>query len=339
MPTMKDVAKEAGVSLGTVSNVLNNRPSVLPENRERVLAAVKKLGFRYNMAARTLRTKTSKNIGLIIQSISNPFYPELARGVEDAANKAGLTVFLCNVDRDVQKERAYIDALISKNADGIILVKPQISLAEVDEICNRCPVILIEAGNTVKPQHNVISINDDIGTNQAMDLLYEYGHRKIAFISGKVDSQSSRRYEAYVQFLERKGIAINKDYIISGDYDWNSGYIAANALLKLSDPPTAIFAVNDLMAIGAMKAIQESGLCIPEDISVVGFDNISMTNLCTPPLTTVHIPKYEMGVESVKMLNRCLNDTEIDFKTRGQKITLETRLVFRKSVGIVREKD
>lgn len=339
MTTMKDVAREAGVSLGTVSNVLNNNPSVLPQNRKRVLAAVDRLGFRSNMVARTLKTKTSKNIGLIIQSIDNPFYPELARGVEDAANEAGLTVFLCNVDRDVQKERKYIDALITKNVDGIILVKPQISMSEVDDICKKSQIILVDIDGSLKSEYNVVNANDSIGVLEAMNLLYEYGHKQIAFISGNtVGSESSKnRYKTYIKFLEDKGIPVAKDYIVRGNYDWKSGYMGANKLLNLSIPPTAIFAENDLMAIGAMKAIQEKGLSIPKDISVIGFDNIDTTNLCTPALTTVHYPKYEIGTVSVEMLNRCIEKSETGINVVGQKITLETKLVTRNSVGPVND--
>ena len=142
MTTIKDVAREAGVSLGTVSNVLNGRESVKPENREKVLKAIKKLRFHYNMTASALRTKTTKNIGLIIPTIINPYYPELARGVEDEARKAGFTVFLCNSDRQKEKEKVYINALLSKGVDGIILVKPQMERSELLELGQQTALVI-----------------------------------------------------------------------------------------------------------------------------------------------------------------------------------------------------
>ena len=335
LPTMKDVAREAGVSLGTVSNVLNNPRSVRPGNRERVLMAVRKLGFRSNMAAWTLKTKLSRNIGLIIPSITNPFYPELARGVEDVANKAGLTVFLCNDDRDVAKERKYIEKLIAKNADGLILVKPQVSLQEVDEIAQFITVIMVDVQAPAPSPYNIVNIEDVAGIRLGMKLLYGYSHTKIAFVTGMLESASSRsRYGAYTDFLTENGIEPRNDYVIKGNYDWNGGYSAAKKLLALSDPPTAIFAANDLMAIGVLKAVQDEGLKVPENISVMGFDNIDISNLSTPSLTTINQPKYEMGALSAEMLLGILTQAETHRRT-GQSITLKTEVVYRNSVGPV----
>lgn len=333
---MKDVAREAGVSLGTVSNVLNNHPSVRQRNREKVLSAVQRLGFRFNMAARTLKTRLSRNIGLIIPNINNPFYPELARGVEDVANKAGLTVFLCNDDRDLSKERKYIDELVAKNVDGLILVKPQITLREVDEISQAIKVVMVDIQVPAPSPYNVLNIEDEAGIRLGMELLYNYGHKDIAFVTGLLESDSSKnRFLAYTDFLKEKDVGFCKEYIVKGNYDWNGGYSAAKKLLALSKPPTAIFAANDLMAIGALKALQDMGLSVPNDVSVMGFDNIEISNLCTPSLTTINQPKYEMGALSTKMLLSTLNQAAHTHPA-GQSITLKTEIVYRNSVGPVK---
>lgn len=331
---MKDVAREAGVSLGTVSNVLNGLQTVQPKNYEKVMSAVEKLGFRSNMTARALRTRMSENIGLILPSINNPYYHELARGVEDAANDLGLTVFLCNGDRNLQKERKYIDALVSKGVDGLILIKPQIGLEEADTLCNRIRVVLVDVEVPPSSRFSVVKMNDALGVQQALDLLWSYGHKKIAFISGLLESDSSRtRYNTYLSFLRNQKLPKEKSYIAIGNYTWNSGYLITNEFLSLPNPPTAIFAANDIMAIGSIKAIHERGLRIPEDISVVGFDNIDMAELCYPGLTTVNQPKYEIGKISVSMLDRYLREDINGGHVPPQVVTLEPTIIHRASAG------
>ncbi len=337
---MKDVARVAGVSLGTVSNVLNNHPTVSEENRTKVINAVQKLNYRPNTAARTLKTKISKSIGLVIPDITNPFFPELARGVEDAAKKAGLTVFLCNNDRNIDKEREYIDVLISKNVDGIILVKPKIDTSEIDAIYKKSNLVLVDFTDT-KPEYDIVNVDDHNGTLSAMNLLYEFGHRRIAFIQGIKDSQNSQsskyRYESYAQFLSSKGSFLDEDLVKKGNYDWYSGYTATVELLRQINTPTAIFSTNDLMAIGAMKAIEERRLKVPFDISVMGYDDIDMASLCTPKLTTIRQPKYEMGIAAVNMLVNRLNKSKEDIQGKGNHIILKTEVVLRESVGYARE--
>lgn len=333
MPTMKDVAKEAQVALGTVSNVLNNRSTVSLENRMKVLNAVKKLNYRTNFAARTLKTNASKSIGLIIPDITNPFYPELARGAEDSARKNGYTLLLCNTDRNVEKEREYIQVLIEKNVDGIIIVKSKVSKEEIESACEFCSCILVDSGSDFKGKYNVINVDEVKGIFDAMQLLYDYGHRRIAFISGLLESASSlSRQDAYLQFLKEKGLSYDKELVKKGSYDWYSGYTCTVELLRSISPPTAILAANDLMAIGAMKAITERRLHIPFDISVMGIDDIDMASLCTPTLTSLRQPKYEMGVLSVeKLINRI--EKKEDEYSKCDVILLKAELVLRDSVG------
>lgn len=339
MPTMKDVAKRAGVSLGTVSNVLNNRKTVLPENKERVLKAVEELGFRTNMVARALKTKASNDIALIIPDFNNPFFPELARGVEDEANKAGLQVLLCNSDRMAAKEQKYIESLITKNISGLIMVKMQLPLEYIGQVCKKMPVVLVDAGLPACCGYDVINIDDKGGTLKGLELLYSEGHTRIGFISGMMDSASSySRYDTYLEFLEDKGLPTIKEYVIKGDYSWNSGYKASKVFMSLAVPPTAIFAANDLMAIGCIKALKELGLRVPQDVSVLGYDNIDMAKLCSPPLTTINQPKYDIGTLSVKMLlsRMELRQNAEDDSRVGEQTLLPTYVVNRESVAEVK---
>lgn len=332
MATVKDVAREAGVSLGTVSNVLNGKGSVKEANREKVWEAVKKLGFHYNMTASALRTKSTKNIGLIIPTIINPYYPELARGVEDEARKEGFTVFLCNSDRQEEKERTYINALVSKGVDGIILVKPRIEKEELRKLGERTSLVVQDWDTDSWDGFPGVNVNDYVGIVQGMNLLFRYGHRRIAFIGGLMESYSSRRrLMAYENCLEAQGIPYRPEYVILGDYSGSSGYEAAKKLLKLEQMPTAIIASNDMMAMGAMKAIQAKGLQIPGDISVIGYDDIEMSRLCTPSLTTIHQPKYEAGVAAFKLLRQSISGEEIPGEKRH--VLLETRMIERDSAG------
>lgn len=334
MPTMKDVAKRAGVSLGTVSNALNGRASVSEENRKKVMDAVETLNYRPNFIARNLKTNTTKSLGLVIPDISNPYYPELARGVEDTARKFGYSVLLCNNDRSQSKEREYVRILLEKKMDGIILVKPRLEAEEIAETQKLCPLVLVDADYDLRMNIDSIDVDDENAILDALALLYDYHHRRIAFIRGLSDSKSSRkRQEAYRRFLKDKNLPYNEDLVVSGDYNWISGYNCTVELLRGIRPPTAIIAANDLMAIGAMKAVYERGLRIPDDISVLGYDDIEMASVSMPPLTTVRQPKYEIGALSVETMLKRLESKNDFTRQPRQALELKTNIILRGSVG------
>jgi len=328
---MKDIAREAGVSLGTVSNVLNGRSSVSAENRQRVMSAVEQLDYKSNMVARALRTGRAYDIGLIIPNIHNPFYPELARGAEDTARAAGYTAFLCNSDRDVHKEHGYIQSLIMNNVSGIITVKPQMSGDELSAMRMKTNIVLVDAAVSDDVGYDTVNVDDAGGIFLAMEFLCGYGHKKIAFVGGLPDSPSSyNRYNAYKQFAAQGDLDVNDDYIIHSDYSFAGGYRAAQRFMQMKNPPTAILASNDLMAIGCMKAAWEMGISVPCKLSVMGIDDIGFAELCTPPLTTIHQPKYEIGAESVKILMRRLKNPS----AACERVVLKTHLVIRGSVDM-----
>jgi DNA-binding LacI/PurR family transcriptional regulator len=331
---MKDVAKAGGVSLGTVSNVLNELPTVTEENRRKVRAAIRELHYSPNYTARALKTKRSKCIGLIIPDINNPFYSEFARGVEDSLQAVGYNLFLCNSDRDAEKERRYMDVLLGKMMDGFILFKTHLSVEEIINFSAKYCIVLVDTGTYRDVDCDMIKVDDYIGVKKALDYLWKNNHRRIAMIAGTKDSLSSLdRMRSYHDFFASKGRSISKAHIQYGNYNWHSGYECTKNFLAARYLPTAILASNDLMAIGAMKAIQEKGLSVPDDISVMGFDDIDMASLCTPTLTTVSQPKYEMGKCSVQCLLQRIDDRQAEGKLKPKVTTFNTEIIVRDSVS------
>lgn len=332
MATIKDVAREARVSTGTVSKVINGDLTVKEENYQRVMDTIKKLNYRPNLVARTLKTQISKSIGLIIPDITNPYYPELARGVEDIARGLGFTVFLCNADRNVSKEKEYLDALINKNVDGIILVKPQTELKDLCEFKKYSELVIVDAEEEFKKHFDVLDINDSLGSKMAMNLLLDYGHRKIAFISGLLESESSRlRYSSYKKALSENNIELDERFVKQGDYGWYSGYSATIELLELENRPTAIFASNDIMALGAIKALEERGIKVPAGMSIIGYDDISMASYSTPRLTTIRQPNYETGKVCAEMLIKRIENPHKENLPNISK-TIDLEIVIRDTV-------
>jgi DNA-binding LacI/PurR family transcriptional regulator len=329
--TMKDVAKAGGVSLGTVSNVLNGVPTVSEKNRQKTLAAINLLNYSPNVTARALKTKRSYCIGLIVSDIHNPFYSEFARGVEDVVHAMGYKLFLCNSDRNAGKEQAYVDALIESMVDGLILMKTRLPSSILAEISARVSVVLVDTcGDENNGGCDFVGVNDYDGISQALGFLWDYNHRCIAMIAGPQDSLSAReRVRSFFDFFTARGYVSADINIHYSSYDWHGGYDCAKKLLDSSRPPTAVLAANDLMAIGAMKAIRERGLSIPRDISVVGFDDIDMASLCIPALTTVRQPKYEMGEYSAKKLLKRI-ESVFAVKTAEPKKTGKKRLLDKK---------
>lgn len=332
MVTIKDVAREAGVSLGTVSNVLNGLPSVSLQNREKVMNAVDKL--HYQPLTHAPKALSTNSVGLIIPDINNPYYPELARGAEDAAMKNGCTVLLCNNDRNTDKERKYVDILLDKGVEGIIMVKPRMTPEEIARLGGKCAFVLVDNGKDAGGPYDIINVDEIDGMTAAMSLLYDYGHRRIAFISGLLESESSRmRLKAYSDFLNARELCVESELIKTGAYNWYSGYACATELLRAVEPPTAIFAANDLMAIGAMRAARERRMRIPHDVSIMGIDDIEMAQLTTPQLTTVRQPKYEIGAAAVDLLVKRIRAKAERRAYPAQLITLKAEIMLRESVG------
>jgi DNA-binding LacI/PurR family transcriptional regulator len=327
---MKDVAKLAGVSVATVSRVLNNKPNVSPELRSKVLEAVEELNYRRDRVARSLRAKTSLIIGLIISDIRNPFFTSVVRGVEDVAYDHGYTLLLCNSDEDPAKERLYIDIMLAERVAGVI-ISP---VAEVDNYSS----VLLHAGVPVVAMDrrmrdlevDTVVVNNVEGVYQAIGYLIEQGHRRIGFIGGPMRTTTGReRQEGYQKALAEHGLELDQALIKIGDFKQDSGYQMACQLLEMDDPPTAIFTANNLMTLGALNAIHEKKLSIPQEVAIVGFDDMSWAQSLAPPLTAVAQPTYELGRTAADLLLRRIGDPN----RPTEQICLEANLVVRESSG------
>ncbi|APC09283.1 LacI family DNA-binding transcriptional regulator [Neomoorella thermoacetica] len=334
MVTIRDIAKLANVSITTVSRVINNKDEgISEETRKRVLKIMDEMNYRPNTIARSMITRRTNTIALVIPDICNPFFPELARGVEDTANKYGYQLVLANTDGDPLKEENYIKVFQEKFVDGIIFTTQ--NNIEYHPIFFRLrqqkyPYVLIERYiEELDDIPGVYFANID-GACQATEHLIQKGHRKIVFISGPLKTTNARlRLQGFLKALQEAEIAPDYNLIVEGDYKMNSGYHAIKGLLeKGTNKFTAIFAANDLMALGAQRALKEYGFKIPRDVSLVGYDNIFLTETMEPPLTTVEIPSYQMGVKATELLLMTING---DVKEK-KRIVFNAKLIIRESV-------
>ena len=328
MATIKDVAEHAGVSPTTVSHVLNETRYVSPELVTRVWEAVEDLKYQPNAVARSLRRKQTHTLGMIIPDNSNPFFAEVARGIEDLCFDLGYNVILCNSDQDRDKEQTYIDLLTEKRVDGIVFVAAGGHAEHLQSVLERgVPVVVVDRELQDIQCDRVLTDNWS-GGRQATEHFIERGHKRIACIAGPSDlTPSWERVRGYREALEAAGLPFDKQLIRRGDFRAPSGYTAMQELLALPKPPTAVFVCNDLMAIGAMRAISEQGLGIPGDVAVVGFDDIALASYTNPRLTTVAQPRQEMGRLAAELLIERVRDNDRPF----QRQLLETRLIIRQS--------
>lgn len=334
-PTIKDVARLVGVHPSTVSRVINNHPRISEKTRNKVLFAIKKLGYTPDGIARGLKLKKTYTLGVLIPDITNPFFAEIARGVEDTANKNGFNVILCNTDDKLKKERTYLDILKERRVDGLILGTAHIrdkSILELEK--NNFPYILVSR-NIEGLDKNCIIINDMVGGIMATEFLIRLGHRRIAHITGPLKVRAAiDRLEGYKDALKKHGVEYKEELIEEGDFRIKGGYQAMKKFLDLPEPPTAIFAANDLLALGAMQAIQKKKYHIPEDFCIIGFDDIRLASFVYPPLTTIRQPMLEMGTLAVKMLLKIIEEGEFN----QRKLMLKPELIIRESCKKINKK-
>jgi len=302
-PNIYDVAKEAKVSVFTVSAVINNRQHVRAPLKKRVDAAIQKLGYRPNSLAQSLAKEHTKTIGIVVPDISNPFFPMVVRGAEDTAQKDGYTVLLCNSDGLQAKEEQYLDLLISKRVDGILLTKcpgemnPRI-LRELADL--QIPTVLMMRTYSKLSDHAVVT--DDLQASfQAVSHLARSGHRRIALVGGPLSVSNGReRLQGFKKALKAHGLAYDPELVFEGDYRIDSGHSAGLAILP--HRPDAVFVANFLMTVGFMQAAQELGMKPPEHFGLVTLDDYPWLRLFNPPLTAVELPKYEVGRAAAELL-------------------------------------
>jgi len=326
--TIVDVAREAGVSFSTVSRVINNNKHVRPETRERVLNAMMRLGYMVNQQARSLAGGRSQVIGLLVPDVGNGYIGEIIRGVDEELAAAQYELMLYTTHRRRTKESVYVATLARGLADGLLLVVPDDPGAYLDSLAQQnFPYVLVDHQGTNEACPAVGATNWQ-GGYDATTYLIQLGHRRIGFITGNQRLGSAvDRLAAYRAALADHGIDFDPALVVEGDFQQPSGYQGACALLALPDPPTAIFASNDIMAFGAMEAVRNHNLRIPEDVSVLGFDDIPQAAHVHPGLTTIRQPLEQMGRLATRMLLKKIGDPDF----AGERIELPTTLVIRES--------
>jgi LacI family transcriptional regulator len=326
--TIIDVAAQAGVSYGTVSRVINNDVHVRPETRERVREAMQRLGFVVNRQARSLAGGKTNAIGVLVPDLGTGYIGEIIRGIDAELSLANLDLILYTTHRTASKESGYVANLATGMVDGLLLVLPRSPADYIGTLTQRIfPFVLIDHQGTSRDCPAVGATNWQ-GAYNATEHLIELGHQRIGFITGSMDLGCAEdRLAGYQSALRTHHIAEAPELIYEGTFFQPDGYAGTSALLDLSDPPTAIFASNDVMAMGAMDAVRNRGLRVPDDISIIGFDDIPQASLVRPALTTVNQPLEKMGRVAAQMLIDMLKNPEKDFN----RVELPTELVVRGS--------
>jgi LacI family transcriptional regulator, galactose operon repressor len=330
-PTVHDVARRAGVSTSTVSHVLNNTRFVSDELRERVMAAMRELDYTPNAAARMLTLKRSHTIGLIVSDIQNPFFASVARGVEDVAQEQGYTVVLCNSDENADREQACLSALETRAVDGVLLASAGVADDHLSRLVRAgYPIVLVDR-DLPDLGAPAILLDNEGAACEAVKHLIAGGHRRIAMISGRASiSTTTERITGYRRALQQADLELDERLLVSGASTSEGGVAAANALLDVVPPPTAIFSGNNLMSIGALQAIANRGLSVPSDVALVGFDDFPYpwSDAFRPHLTTVAQPTYELGRRAAEILVEQLRGAK---PKPAERVVMQGELVVRES--------
>jgi LacI family transcriptional regulator len=329
--TIKDVAREAGVSVGTASQALRDRPTVREATRRRVQSVAKRLRYQPSALARGLVTRRTHTVGLLISDIANPFFIRAVRAVEDVAQENGYNVILCNTDEDPVKETQYLRVLMEKRVDGIILATTAGSLRMVRDVrWRRVPLVLFDR-ELPRVATDTVKVDGVLGGRLGTEHLLSLGHRRIAIIHGPVvRSTGTERLHGYLLALRAAGVRPDPELIREGNFKQDSGRELTRQFLDISPPPTALFCTNNLMTVGALQTLREQRVRIPEDLSLVGYDDMEWWTLTQPPLTTVGQPVYDLGREAMRLL---LAQIGRDKARRPQRVVLKPELILRDSCG------
>ena len=301
---MKDVARLAGVSTSTVSHVINKDRFVSEAITEKVDAAIKSLNYAPSALARSLKLNQTRTIGMLITASTNPFYSELVRGVERSCFERGYSLVLCNTEGDEQRMNRNLETLMQKRVDGLLLLCTETHQpsAEIVQRYPSIPTVMMDWA-PFDGDSDIIQDNSLLGGDMATQYLLDKGYTRIACIAGPLDKTPARlRLEGYQRAMARAGIVVDEGYTVISDFEFGGGLRAMQALLAHPERPQAVFIGNDAMAVGAYQARYQAGLRIPEDVAVVGYDDIELARYMTPPLTTVHQPKDELGELAIDVL-------------------------------------
>ncbi len=330
MPTIKDVAKRVGVSTATVSHVVNKTRFVSEEMTQKVVEAIRELNYQPNAIARSLVKRKTHTVGIIITDILNPFYTAIVRGIEDITHKSGYSVMLCNTDEDPEKEILYIQIVLEKRIDGLIIATAfrdvgHRSLSQLREI----PLVTIV--RKIKGLRSNAVLGDNTGgAYKATDHLIRLGHRRIGIISGPTElSSGAERLTGFRNAMEEHGLTADEQWVKIGDFKRESGYSLTKAIMRGDPLPTALFVTNNQMTVGALQALNELKIKIPEDISFIGFDDMEWYSFLHPPLTTVEHSPYLMGKTAGEILLQQVNSR----RKRSKRVVIPSHLIIRKSTA------
>jgi LacI family transcriptional regulator len=334
--TIKDIARIAQVSHTTVSRALNDKCRIRDETKEKILSIAKELHYRPDFIARSLVSRRTKTLGLVITTIANPFYNELAQGIEATARGLGYSIILCCAHSDLSIEKQYIDMLRSRGVDGIILTSACIEDPNIGALAEEeFPIILVNRRTyhpTVKEKVDYVGVDNILGGFMAVEHLVKLGHTRIGVIGGSTESSVGfERLEGGKKALEAYGIEKKDKYFLEGDFLKESGYRGGQQFLRMAEPPTAIFAANDYMAMGVYLGISEKGVKVPEEMALIGFNDIEFAGMIGIELTTVGQKKFEMGALAVKTLVENIEGG--DTKPATKEILLKPELIIRKTCG------
>lgn len=326
-PKLVDIAREAGVSIATVSKAIHNTGRMSEETRKKILTIIQDMNFRPNMIGSALRSKSTYTVGLLIPDLSNPFSGEIARSVEERGKELGYSVVMCNTDNDSEKEAWYISVLNQKSVDGIISASGfQNEEILKDLVEQKFPIALITRDSKTLAI-DTVTVDDFLGGYKATSYLIGLGHTKIGTVVLDIDS-GRERLRGYKHALAESGMACDERIIVSSGFTKEDGKEAAFKLLDSPEPPTAIVAGNDLLAIGVMLAAKERGITIPDQLSVIGYDNTILAEITTPSLTTINQPISEMGRQVMDLLFQEITGA----KKLKKRIVMAPELVIRESV-------
>jgi LacI family purine nucleotide synthesis repressor len=332
MATIKDVAKRAGVSTTTVSHVINKTRFVAEETRAAVSKAIKELHYSPSAVARSLKVNTTKSIGLLATSSEAPYFAEVIEAVENSCFSKGYTLILCNSHNDLDKQCAYLAMLAQKRVDGLLVMCAEYpdKLLEMLEEYRAIPMVVMDWGEARNDFTDTIIDNAFEGGYMAARYLIERGHREIGAIPGQLARHTGgSRLQGFIKALNEANIPLHEEWIVQGDFEPESGYRAMQQILQQKHRPTAVFCGGDIMAMGAICAADEFGLRVPQDISVIGYDNVRNARYFTPALTTIHQPKERLGEMAFTMLlDRIINKRE-----QAQTIEIHPKLIERRSVA------
>lgn len=328
--TIKDVAREAGVSAQTVSRAINDKGEISPLTRERVLRIADRLGYRPNSVARSLATRRTQNIGLVVPDVANPFFAGIARGIEDAAHQSDYNVFLCNTDENIDRETSAIHSLEAQRVDGIILCSSRLSGAQLKKLAARYQPLVLVNRRIDHPQAGTVLVDDAKGATDAVRYLLQLGHRRIGLLAGPSASHSGRaRVRGYLEAMRAAVDQVPEHWREHCAPQVEGGRRATLELLSRAPDLTALLAYNDLVAVGAMRACMEMDRRVPEDCAIVGCDDVPLAALVSPALTTVHIPTYNLGQRSMALLFEMMSQET----NQSQPIIISPHLVIRDSSG------